>query len=110
MLQLTSPILEQSTLDQGDEMLTGALLGRIDQVKQGATVVHVDDQTGWLGFICIHEQHHHLAVTRLCTMIRAGAIRMAEPRRLQVKSRHNLQASVGQLLDSPVDQVIAGFI
>ena len=65
-------------------MHIGALLGVIDQVKPGATMVYVDDQTGWLGIARIHEQHCHLAVTCLFAVIRARTIRVAEPRRLQV--------------------------
>jgi hypothetical protein len=61
-------------------------------------------------FVAVHQQHHHLAVALLCSMMGAGTVRMRQTGDLQIEGPHDTEASIVQLLRDSHENRIAGFI
>lgn len=70
----------------------------------------MQDQRDRFGFLPVYEQDYHLAITVVCTMIRAGTILHAKSRGMQIKRLYDMQMISCQIVIYPIKGVIAGVI
>lgn len=85
------------------------LVWLVNQRQPRLSTVAVQDQRGWFRRSVIDEQHNHLAIALLGSMMRTGTIHQRRmTRRVQIESLHGAQTRPRQLPLCPSQGFVAG--